>query len=155
MNELTTPSERHYRFHLRRMSLGLAFSVAMGAGMIVALILPGLLFALLFTPPAVFIVSMIALDVALRGRAWRRHDLEDRRIWTDERVKANADRSRRMALRAVYVVQVPLMFVAAYAQPDPPSVETATLGMAMLTMACGAATFFASYLRYSWLDAHG
>jgi hypothetical protein len=38
MNELTTPSERHYRFHLRRMSLGLAFSVAMGAGMIVALI---------------------------------------------------------------------------------------------------------------------
>jgi hypothetical protein len=36
------PSERHYRFHLWRMALGLAFSLALGVGIIMVLVSPGM-----------------------------------------------------------------------------------------------------------------
>lgn len=155
MTRSELPSERHYRFHLRRMSLGLAFSVAVGAAMIVALLRPGVQVGLVITPGLVFIVSMVALNVALRGRSWRHPDFEERRIWSDERIKANADRARRTALHGLYLAQVPLIPLVVYAQPEPASAEAAATGMALLTMAAGGATFFGSYLRLSWLDAHG
>ncbi len=149
------PSERHYLFHLRRMGLGLAFSVAMGLATVIALVRPGLQISYLMAPALVFVLAVVGLNVALRGREWSRTDMEDRRIASDERVRANADRSRKAALQAIYFAQLPLMPLAAYLQPDPASVEVAVVGMALLTMSAGATTFFLSYLWRSRCDASG
>jgi hypothetical protein len=123
--------------------------------MVIALAKPGSQFLLVMIPAAIFIVGTVALAVALRGRRWREPDLEDRTIRFDERVRANMDRSRRIALQAIYAAQVPLMPLATYAQPDPASVNMAVVGMALLTMASGGTAFFASYLHCSRRDAHG
>ena len=142
------PSERHYRFHLRRMALGLAFSLALGVGMIVALVRPGPQTALVVAPTVVFMVAMIALDVALRGRRWRRPDPEDARIARDEWVRTNIGRARWVALIAIWAAQAPLMFLVAYLPPDP-TVGKSVVGMSLLTMVSGGTGFFASYLIYS------
>lgn len=155
MNDTSVPSERHYLFHLRRMGLGLAFSVATGLAMMIALMRPGLRLSYLLAPALVFIVATLALNLTLRGRAWTQPDSEEVRITRDERVRANADRSRRTALSAIYLAQVPLIPLVPYLQPDPPSVETTAVAMALLTMSLGSAAFFAAYLWRSRLDAHG
>lgn len=155
MADVSLPSERHYQIHLRRMGLGLAFNLALGVAMTLALIRPGDQMGLGVPMALVLIPALVALDVALGGRLWRRHDPEDRRIVRDEWVRANMDRSRKIALNVVFIVQVPLMFFVAYLQPDPPTVGESVVGMAMLTMVAGSATFYASYLHYSRQDADG
>ena len=57
-------------------------------------------------------------------------------------------RARRVALNAIWIGQVPLMFAVAYLPPDP-TVESSVIGMAMLTMVLAGTGFFASYLIYS------
>ena len=155
MNDTRTPSERHYLFHLRRMGLGLAFSFATGLAMVIALMQPGLRFSYLLAPALVFILATLVLNLALRGRAWTRPDSEELRINRDERVRANADHSRRTALKAIYLAQVPLIPLVAYLQADPPSVEATAVAMALLTMSVGSTAFFTAYLWRSRLDAHG
>ena len=155
MSDVTLPSERHYQVHLRRMGLALAFNLALGVAMTLALMRPGDQMWLGVPIALVLIPAMVALDIALGGRLWRRPDSEDRRIGRDEWVRANMDRSRRIALNAVFIAQVPLMFFVAYLQPDPPTVGESVVGMAMLTMVVASATFYASYLHYSGQDADG
>src|SRR5688500_18101363 len=75
------------KMSLWRMGLGLAFSVAYGAGMILALITPGLQPMFVLVPALVAIAASIALNIAARGPRWWRSDSEDRRIYKDEWVK--------------------------------------------------------------------
>jgi len=147
MNDIGVPSERHWRFHLLRMALGLAFFVALGVGVILALVRPGIQTAIL-TIPFVFVLAGIALRFTLRGRRWTRPDPEDNRIMRDEWVRRNYERARRIALRAIWMAQAPLMFLVAYIPPDP-TVGGSVVGMAMLTMATGGTAFLGSYLVYS------
>ena len=147
MNGIGVPSERHWRFHLLRMALGLAFFVAFGVGTVLALMRPGIQMATMAVP-VVFVLALIALHVALRGRRWHRPDPEDNRIMDDEWVRGNFERARRIALRGVWMAQGPLMFLVAYVPPDP-TVGGAVTGMAGLTLATGGVAFFGSYLIYS------
>ena len=140
--------ERHYRFHLRRMAFGLAFCLALGVAMIVALMRPSFQVGIVLAPALVFIVASIGLNVALRGRRWPRPAAEERLIGSDEWVQANINRSRRIALLSIYTAQVPLMFLVAYVPADP-TVSTSVVGMAILTMVSGGSAFFASYLLHS------
>jgi hypothetical protein len=136
------------------MGMGLAFGAALGAGMILALMRPGVQTSLVVVPALVFMAGSVALSIALRGRRWPRPTPEDRVIGRDEWVSANINRSRRFALAAVCFGQVPLMLFVAYVQPDP-TVGSSVLGMAMLTLVTGNVTFFGSYLLYSRQPADG
>jgi hypothetical protein len=139
---------------LWRMGLGLAFSVAYGAGMILALITPGLQPMFVLVPALVAIAASIALNIAARGPRWWRSDSEDRRIYKDEWVKEITNRARSRALLAVYLVQAPLIFFVAYSQPEP-TAETSVVGMSALTVAAGLTAYFASYLHSCWTHADG
>lgn len=122
--------------------------------MIPPLLRPGLGVGTLVAPAVVFIAASIGLERALRGRRWPRPDTEDRRIGRDEWVQANFNRSRRIALLAIFTVQVPLIFVVAYV-PASPTVSTSVVGMALLTMSSGSVALFASYLLFSRQHANG
>jgi predicted anti-sigma-YlaC factor YlaD len=146
--------ERHYRFHLRRMALGLAFSLAMAVAMIFSLVRPGIHVGLLMIPALVFIIASVGLNIALRGWGGPSPIHDDRQVARDEWVQANINRSRRIALQSIYAAQVPLMFFVAYV-PSMPTVSTSVVGMAILTMASGSTAFFASYLLHSRLHSDG
>lgn len=140
--------ERHYRFHIRRMAVGLAFSLAMGVAMIFALIRPGMQLGILLVPALVFIIATAGLNIALRGWVRPRPTTASRHMGQDEWVQANVNRSRKTALLSIYTAQVPLMFLVPYI-PVVPTVATSVAGMAILTMASGSTAFFASYLFHS------
>jgi hypothetical protein len=140
--------ERHYRFHLRRMAMGLAFNLAMAVTMVFALIRPGIQVGILLAPALVFIIASVGLNIALRGWEWPHPTVDDRHVGRDEWVQANVNRARQIALHSIYIVQVPLMFFVAYV-PAVPTVSTSVVGMAILTMASGGTAFFASYLFHS------
>jgi len=140
--------ERHYRFHLRRMAMGLAFSLSMGVTMIFSLIRPGIHVGILLAPALVFIMAMVVLNIALCGWEWPHSTAEDRYVGRDEWVQANVNRARKSALHSIYAAQVPLMFFVAYV-PAVPTVSVSVVGMAILTMASGGTAFFASYLFHS------
>lgn len=154
MKNIGVPSERHYRFHLLGMAMGLALFVALGVGMILALLRPGIQMGLAVVPGVVFFLASIALSIALRGCRWPRRDPEDRRIMADEWVRMNTERARKISLRTVWLAQGPLMFLVAYIPPDP-TVGTSVMGMAMLTMVVAGTAFFGSYLVYSRERADG
>jgi predicted anti-sigma-YlaC factor YlaD len=146
--------ERHYRFHLRRMAVGLAFSLALGVATIFALLRPGLGVGVVVAPALVFLAATLGLNIALRGRGWARPDVEDRRIGRDEWVGTNINRAHRVALLAVYAAQVPLMLLVVHAPPDP-AVSASVVAMALLTMSSGGAAFFTSYLLASRQQTDG
>jgi hypothetical protein len=139
--------ERHYRFHLRRMALGLAFSLAMAVTAIVFLLRPGMQLGLLLAPAVVFVGATVGLNIVLRGWTWPRNT-PTTCVARDEWVQANVNRSRRVSLQTIYAVQVPLMFLVAYV-PTVPTVSMSVVGMALLTMASGSIAFFSSYLLHS------
>jgi hypothetical protein len=148
MNDL----ERQYRFHMRRMALGLAFNLAMAAAMVLALFRPGLNIGLLLTPALVFTVASVGLNLLLNRSG--RMTVDYRALGRDEWVQANVNRSRKVALQSIYMVQVPLMFFVAYL-PAAPTVSTSVVGMAILTMASGGTAFFGTYLLRSRHLANG
>jgi hypothetical protein len=145
MNDSTAPSERHYRFHLYRMALGLAFNVALGIGVTFGLMLPGNQLAFV-APALVFMVVSIALGIAVRR--WPQHDAEERRLRADEWIRMNVERARKISLRTVWLAQAPLMFLVAYLPPDP-TVGSSVVGMALLTLTLAGIGFFGSYLVFS------
>jgi hypothetical protein len=131
------------------MALSLAFSLAVGVGIVLALIRPGEHASYMVVPALVFLGATLALRFLLGG-GWS--DLEYRRIVRDEWVRSNMDRARKTALLAIYIAQVPLVFLVPYLDPTR---DNAVVGMALLTMAVGGAAFFGSYLIYVRQNADG
>ena len=148
MSDANLLSERYYRFHLWRMALGLAFYLAIAVGMTLSLLNPERRTALVVVPAAVFVLASVTLGIAVRGRRWPRLAPEDRRILTDEWVRMNIERARKISLRTVWLAQGPLMFLVAYL-PSDPTVGTSVIGMASLTIAAAGTAFFGSYLVFS------
>lgn len=89
-----------------------------------------------------FVIAFVAIPfITLRGRLWRRSDPEARLVLHDEWTHRNRNRAYRTAFAVVMWAQLPLAFLM-----NRLASERSFSGMAGLSMALGAAAFFATYL---------
>lgn len=142
-------SERYYLAYRRSMVVGLVFVVCLGGYMLVDLFRPasataglgGLLIG------AGYLAFLLIVNlVTLRGRLWHNRGAGERTVMNDEWTRVNRSRAFQIGFWAMVGVQVPMMFVMAYAPSIP---EKGAVGMATMTMLVGLVAFFGSFLYYS------
>ena len=151
MADVQLPSDRHLRFHRRQWVIYLLGCIAMAVGTIIAVLMPGDDDArVVLIPTFGFFGLMVVLSAIEQVRRRTEFEREKERIWTDEWMLRGLHRSLGFALRTVIFAQVPLMFFMAYVPAEP-----SVVGMGVMTVALGCATWAASYLHYTRASTDG
>ena len=154
MAETSQPLERHFQYYRRQMWFGLLFYLAWGIGTVAAIMRPGTQAALSIVPGVVFLAVFFASHFVLQRRGWLEPDPAGHTLADDEWVREIHRRSNKIALRIVFFGQVPLMFFVAFV-PAQPTVESAVIGMAILTMVLVGVALGATRLYYTRPQADG
>jgi uncharacterized membrane protein YfcA len=142
MSDIRVPSEQFFQYHRRYWQLYLVYCVALGAGTLVAVLIPGQQPLIVVVPALVVAGLLVIYRFVVRRRDAKTHDEQLKRIERDEWVIQSRSRARRDALLTVIIAQGPLMLFMG-GVPDKPSVA----GMGMMTVALGAGVYTASLLR--------
>jgi hypothetical protein len=137
--------ERYYLAYQRLALVGLLSTAAVGVYFL-AVVFGGVGGALARSDVLIliglFAISVVTVPfITLRGRLWRRSDAEARLVLRDEWTHRNRNRAYRTAFAVVMWAQLPLAFLM-----NRLALEPSFSGMAGLSMALGAAAFFAAYL---------
>lgn len=151
------PAERYYLYYRRELVLSLIFMLCLAVYFLVGLFsaAPGRRWLVGLIISACYLVLMLALQLlTLRGRRWRVRDREARTVLGDEWLRASRSRAFQTAFWVMLGAQWPMMFVVAYAPPEP-SIGSSVVGMGTLTMVLGLGAFVGSYLYYSRQPSDG